>query len=404
MAAYADREHFIPLRRSELVAQLCSQLADGDADEFKRFCDLLSDRVHLEYYRLLNRLKDDYAPFDPDLDTRPGADIGEADREVRVARLFEVVDRLLCRANFRKLSRNEVLDCQQKTSDWGFAMSIDLDAFSHFALYVRGRAVGRRALKSMKTWFRSELRDVDVFQRLVIVLQQRPHKRLGRDPDTRSVFLKLFKEIPVADLEMLIPGARIHMPKMERGKLGFSLISGLLMLVYQLLKPIFLVAKAAAGGVIAYGPVGVIAALFGYGYRQYYGYQFSLRSYNLKLAQSLYYQNLDNNAGVLHRLLDSAEEQECREAILAYFYLHRYAGEDGMTAAQLDDLVEQELEKSVGVKVDFEIDDALRKLEAIKLTRVIGDRYRVLPVAEAIARLASLPAESVFTREDLTRV
>src|SRR5262245_48250618 len=145
MAEYADREHYIPLRRSELVAHLCSQLSDDDAREFKLFCDRLSDRIHLEYYRLLNRLKDDYAPFDPDLDTRPGAVPAETEREKRVTRLFDEIDKLLSRANFRKLTRGEVLDCQRDASDWGFAMSIDLDAFAHFALYVRGRAVGRRA-------------------------------------------------------------------------------------------------------------------------------------------------------------------------------------------------------------------------------------------------------------------
>src|SRR5205807_5199539 len=143
------------------------------------------------------------------------------------------------------------------------------------------------------------------------------------------VFLTLFKDIPTLDLEMLVPGASLQMPRFERGKLGFSIASGLVLLGWQLLKPLFVIAQAAAGGAVAYGPIGIIAALFGYGYRQYYGYQFSLKSYNLKLAQSLYYQNLDNNSGVLYRLLDAAEEQEGREAILAYFYLLKFAGTDG---------------------------------------------------------------------------
>ena len=37
------------------------------------------------------------------------------------------------------------------------------------------------------------------------------------------------------------------------------------------------------------------------------------RQYQLNLTQSLYYQNIDNNAGALFRLLNEAEEQEFRE-------------------------------------------------------------------------------------------
>ena len=66
--------------------------------------------------------------------------------------------------------------------------------------------------------------------------------------------------------------------------------------------------------------------LGGYGYKQYAGYQITKQTYSKMLTESLYYQNLDNNAGVFHRLLDAAEEQECREAVLAYFFLWRFAG------------------------------------------------------------------------------
>jgi hypothetical protein len=277
-------------------------------------------------------------------------------------------------------------------------MSIDLAAFERFAMYVRGKTTGTRVLRSWRTWYKRKPFSVEVYQRLVIILKQRHHKRLGRDPDTRSVFLKLFKDIPTADLEMLIPGARLSMPTVERGKLGFSLLSGLVLLAWQFLKPLFVIAKAAAGGAVAFGPFGIVAALFGYGYRQYYGYQFSLKTYNLQLAQSLYYQNLDNNSGVLYRLLDAAEEQECRETILAYYYLHT-AGDQ--SAEQLDDRIEADLERLTGVKVDFEVDDALRKIERIGLGSQAGDRWSAVSLEDALERLAALPAEPVFAREVL---
>ncbi len=403
MAAHHDREHFIPLRRSDLVNLLVGQLPPGEDALFRRFCDLLCDRVHIEFYRLLERLKDDYAPFDPDTDTRLLHSIDVMARAARVDRLFLAFDRLLARANYRRLTEEEVLATQFGSSQWGLDMSIDLTVFERFALYVRGRNTGKRTIRSFRTWFRRKSIDVEIYQRLVVILKQRPHIRLGKDPDIRNVFLKLFKDIPTADLEMLIPGARLSMPKMERGKLGFSLLSGLVIISWQLLKPLFTLAQAAAGGAVAYGPFGIVAALFGYGYRQYYGYQFSLKSYNLKLAQSLYYQNLDNNSGVLHRLLDSAEEQESREAILAYFYLLKFAGTAGLTQVELDDLIEEELQRTASIRVDFEIEDALRKLQRISLCHCVDGCYNVVPLLDALKIFESLPAEPVFAREVLDR-
>lgn len=399
MADTAAREHYIPLRRGELVRLLASQLSDTDAPPFLRFCELLCDRVHLEFYKLLDRIKDDYAPFDPDADTKALRPVEGAERTRREDGLFRAFDKLLIKANFRRLSDAELMACQEGSSYWGVDMSVDLTAFERFAMYVRGRSKGTRILRSWRTFFRKRPITVDLYQRLVVILKQRQHKRLGPDPDVRSVFLKLFKDIPQMDLEMLVPGAKLQMPKMERGKLGLSIVSGLVLLSWQLLKPLFVFAKAAAAGAVAYGPLGIIAALFGYGYRQYYGYQFSLKTYNLKLAQSLYYQNLDNNAGVLFRLLDAAEEQECREAILAYYYLWQHAGTDGMTAMELDELVESELNTTANVTCDFEIDDALRKLELVGVTRVTNERYTVCSIDDALAKLRALPAEPVFARE-----
>lgn len=39
------------------------------------------------------------------------------------------------------------------------------------------------------------------------------------------------------------------------------------------------------------------------------------------LTENLYFKNLDNNAGVFHHLIDAAEEEEFKEAALAYFFL-----------------------------------------------------------------------------------
>ena len=41
------------------------------------------------------------------------------------------------------------------------------------------------------------------------------HNRLPEDADTRNVFIKLFKDVPQMDIEMLLPGGRIKMPALD---------------------------------------------------------------------------------------------------------------------------------------------------------------------------------------------
>src|SRR4051812_35779000 len=72
MAEYRDREHFIPVRKTDLVELLCAApgLEAADRDAFRRFCRRLDATLHCEYHQRLEDLKDAYALFDPDSDTQ----------------------------------------------------------------------------------------------------------------------------------------------------------------------------------------------------------------------------------------------------------------------------------------------------------------------------------------------
>ena len=73
MAVYPDREHFIPLRASELIDALCARSGPVRTGRLRPRSRLLAGRAAA--------LKDDYAPFDPDADTkrlRTGSDAGRA--------------------------------------------------------------------------------------------------------------------------------------------------------------------------------------------------------------------------------------------------------------------------------------------------------------------------------------
>lgn len=387
MAEYTNREHYIPVRVSDLVTLLCTDknVQPEDAESFRQFARLVAATFHFEYHQKLQDLKDGYAPFDPDTVTREVRPLSAQEKETRLGGLFDQFTWLLERANYKRLDRTAIEAAMQEVSAWGINMEVDFDVFERLEVFVRGDSMGRRYIRSWwQFWKKPAEVQVPVYQRLALILKLRPHKRLPEGIDTKGVYLKLFKDMPKADIEMLLPGAQLKMPGLARLKLGSSLLSGLAWILYTTVRT--LLAAAAFSIWALYGP---IAALAGYGYKQWYGYQFAKTTYGLQLTQSLYYQNLDNNAGVLTQLLDEAEEQECREALLGYYYLWRHAGERGWTAKDLDDYVEMDLERLLNLKVDFEIEDALAKLERLGVVEKTEDRYRAVPLARALEALDS---------------
>src|ERR1700675_244539 len=105
MAEYKDREHYIPLRKSDLVDMLCRDLgANRDAAQnFRQLGDLISATFHYEYYKLLDELKDEYAPFDPDSVTTTVVPLSAEQKDRKLGKLFDRLLLLMERANFKRL-------------------------------------------------------------------------------------------------------------------------------------------------------------------------------------------------------------------------------------------------------------------------------------------------------------
>lgn len=386
MAEYHDREHFIPVRINELIDLLANEieLSPPQREPFRRFCQMVTATYHFEFHQHLSELKEAYAPFDPDADTRPLKPFSVHERHQRLDELFQKFVWLMERANYQRLNRDAIEAAMAGgASAWGLNMQVDFRIFERIEIFARGEAVKKHRRKRLRSLWRTEEIELPVFQRLVLILKLQPHQRLDDMADTERVYLKMFKDIPKQDLEMLLPGTQLQMPGFQRLKLGSSMVSTTGFVFYKMAMEF----QQIAAEVLRKNPLafwGPLSLVFGYGYRQYSGYQSTKQNYRHLLTQNLYYQNLDNNAGVLTRLLDAAEEQECREAILAYYFLWQQAGGTGWVPADLDDAIERYLEQRTGLKIDFEIDDALAKLEKLRIVEKVGDRYRAAPIANAL--------------------
>jgi hypothetical protein len=111
------------------------------------------------------------------------------------------------------------------------------------------------------------------------------------------------------------------------------------------------------------------------------------------LADNLYFKNLDNNAGVFHHLVDIAEEEEFKEAILAYYFL--LTSTQPLSEDELDKAIEHWFASEQNINLDFEVDDALRKLIRFGLVTCQDNKYTALSLNGAKSYLDRTLGQSV---------
>lgn len=195
------------------------------------------------------------------------------------------------------------------------------------------------------------------------------------EPKDRAIYIKTFRDIPMADLEVIFPAKRISMRPMDLLKLTIVGFAGFVLVLFKLLTAVVL------NPIVALAAIGSAA---GYVSKIYFGYQASKKRYNQLVADSLYNKTMNNDLGVLLYLVDSLEEQELKELLLGYHLLLQHGP---MTAERLDAKCELFIKDELGEEVDFEVRDALDKLVSDELVKQDGGMYAATPLSEAIARL-----------------
>ncbi len=166
-----------------------------------------------------------------------------------------------------------------------------------------------------------------------------------------TIYIKLFQNVPLADLELVFPEKHIRMKPFDKFMLYFLGFIGLVMGVIKVTTD-----AGGKGGIVAlFSLLGLLA------FKTITRFINTRRRYLLQMSQDLYNKNLDNDIGVVQYLVDSIEDQELKEALIAYTLLLK-AGRP-LTEEELDEAAERFLNTHFkDLEVDFEVDDALEKL------------------------------------------
>jgi hypothetical protein len=244
---------------------------------------------------------------------------------------------------------------------------------SVYAARVVDRVTLKRQRLSLKFFLqRTELQE-PTFRQLVMVYRAAAPN--GSQRVGGPIRIKVFRDIPMADLEVVFPEKKLSMKPVDLIKLAVTGLIGIVMVAFKIL------VKGAFNPVLA---VVSLVTLVGYGMKIVFGYRQSHVRYQWLVTQSLYDKSLDNDRGVIFYLIDQLERQEVAEAVLAYYFLWQNGPK---LAAEIDAVCERFIAARFGHEVDFEIEDALAKLERLGLVARDGDVFRALGVEAALQAL-----------------
>jgi len=340
----AQYDHFIPLATEQLVERLNTLLP---LPEQREVMNHLKQILSFEFYRKLQQLKQDYQPHNPDNElVDQDATPANPDNSINAIRA------LLINANFSELDQQQIEYALEKTSPYGLEIKIDFEAFEDVALFYRGKTSQSIEIRDWRSlWLKKRTVRMISYRRLFLLLRYRDTQHKP------GIHLKLFKDILRPDLEMLFPESKVRMKQFDRLKLfvtgGGGTAGGLFATISKI--------------TAAVNPWTIVIAVGGFAmllWRQVSKVFTQKTRYMMNLAQNLYFHNMDNNLGAITYLVDLARQQEIREALLAYALLCKHSVKD---KAELDDLCERWLLQEFDIPMDFDVNDALDKLQRYDL-------------------------------------
>jgi hypothetical protein len=398
-------DRFIPFRKTDIVAMALRNgpRLPASGSELREFCRLLEALLHFEYHDLLENLKRAYAPFNPDADTRHLDSLDADARQAHQVDLVREMTTLLDAANFEKITAGDLQDALREASLFKIRLSVDFNDFEDVLFFRRGESIRSETLVAWGGLRRRRVTFTN-YDRVVVYIKFKPQAyfdaRQRRDLPYKpgATLIKLFRNVPKADLEMLFPNSEVRMQTADKLIIGIpAAVSGGVILVTKLGASLVLVASLLAfwlglrdtaveinqQHLVALG-LG-LGTLAGFLFKQISKFKNRKIRFMKALAENLYFKNLDNNAGVFHHLIDAAEEEEFKEAVLAYVFLAATPG--GLTRAALDRAVEEWLADGWDCRIDFEVDDALAKLARWGLLHQADEHLQVLPLKAARDRL-----------------
>ncbi|XP_053391505.1 transmembrane protein 143-like [Mercenaria mercenaria] len=366
---------------------------------YEDFALALDTAIVNKYHGVLQELKNLFDPINPDKDTIETRKWNPRERQDNEFWLLQRLEDIMEKANFHELPEdvvNKALE-EHEVSD-GVRVSVDKNKYDVLKFW----ALGREKITVSVPWYKALFMKKEnlpkpklYYKRVVIAL------RFKRD---QKLMLKSFKEIPVNALEMMLPDGKIKISKMDKGIIATSVSIAVMGIVAKI---VTLLASMNVDWMLILSGVTGLAAV-----QSWTIYKNKRNRYLADLSRLLYFKNVANNRGLLALLVDRAEDESFKEALLVYTFLLANrpstmydkrsiemspAELGGLTAVQLEGRIEKWVYQVTGTEVEVESLEAINLLKKFGILCEIDNKLHVLPLMAALHNLPQQP-QSVVAR------
>ena len=369
---------FVPCRVTHLVQELTDLFRESEQRRFWDLARVVEDLFHHYGHTSARLVESLYAPFDPDTETVPAPSVPDGEP---VERLWDRLASLLESANFHRASDTALLTATDREVLAQLQIDADISALEHVAVFHRGQGTKAVQIRAVRQFLRLKELEIPTYRRVAVLV------RTTADP---HVSLKLFKDVPCEDLELLLPTVRVRMKLFDKLKLsgsgGAAAVSA-----WKLLRTLYTytpsVAKllAVPFKIVLLPLVLLVGAI--YGGKTFLDYSKIRASYVTVLAEQLYAITMASNRAVISRAATMAGEEDSKEVLVAYAILH-HVGRGGLTRDALQARAEAFVWDRYRARVAFDVEDAERKLDDLGLIeRASGGRLVAISLEDALRQV-----------------
>ncbi|KAL0728153.1 hypothetical protein Bca4012_024246 [Brassica carinata] len=220
------------------------------------------------------------------------------------------------------------------------------------------------------------------FERIIVV-----YRRVsGKKESERNIYVKHFKSIPMADMEIVLP---------EKKNPGLTPLDWVKFLVSAAIGLVTVVSSVSLKKTDIRVIAAILSTVVAYCVKTYFTFQRNLVDYQSLITRSVYDKQLDSGRGTLLHLCDEVIQQEVKEVIISFFMLIK---QDRPTSKEeLDMQCEAFIKEEFNESCNFDVDDAVKKLEKLGLvSRDSEDKYRCVSLKEANDIMGTTTEEMVL--------
>ncbi len=380
------RQQYIPISLTRIKQKLLRNwtLDDIEANKLNDLCTMIEAIYHHHSYSLISKMKAFYEEMDPDtpddIDTSRKGDF------------INALEKSLVDGNWEEITDEEIQNALEGEDILPISLDVRFDEFQIMKLYKLGEMKFTDVKTSMFGLKNQEV-EIDTFNQVLQIIQyqdkswflaeKKRKKHYPGDEEANGVHLRLFRSVPKLDLETIFPNTTPLMRNLDKIKIAAPLIGGLVALGIKYV-PILFGNEAGDSGTAVLG--GLLTAIASYVVKTYISYQKTREKFQTQVSKDMYFKGQANNSAVINTVVGIGEEQEVKEALLAYFFI--LLDKEKYNQQSLDNKVEFWLRQQFSFDIDFEVDDALDKLSKMNLLISESDGY--LSVVEPTKALSIL--------------